>query len=114
MLPELQFLPDDKKREADSFITTVILDTLLLLGSTRQGRDHMRARQVYPITRQLHKANTDEEVAEGCDKLVNILMRDEEEETAAAAVQLDDSSRAVVQAGDSIAETQSGGQMEEC
>lgn len=78
MLPELQLLPEDQKREPDTFTQTVLLDALLLLGSTREGREHMRRRQVYPIVRQLHAANTDGEVAEASDKLVNVLMRGEE------------------------------------
>ncbi|ORY86762.1 DUF383/DUF384 domain-containing protein [Protomyces lactucae-debilis] len=81
MFDELQLLPEDKKRESDPFVVTIHLDTLLLLCSTREARDHLRKRQVYPIIRQLHLAlPNEEEVSECCEKLANMLMRDEEDE----------------------------------
>lgn len=79
MFESLQFLPDDKRREADPFTITVLLDALLLLCSSRAGRQHLRRRQTYPIVRQLHLAHGEnEEIGECCDKLVNMLMRDED------------------------------------
>ncbi|CCG84558.1 protein of unknown function [Taphrina deformans PYCC 5710] len=79
MFEELQFLDDAKARESDEFTVTIILDALLLLCSTRSGREHLRQRQTYPIIRQLHLAKGEsEEIGECCDKLVNMLMRDED------------------------------------
>lgn len=78
LFESLQFLPDSKSREPDPFTITIHLDALLLLCSTKSGREHLRRRQTYPIIRQLHLQFPDnEEISECCDKLVNMLMRDE-------------------------------------
>lgn len=82
MLPELQMLPADKKRESDCDVITTHLETLLLLTSTRPGRTRLRDVSVYPIVRELHLAVEDEGVREMCERLVNVLMRDEDEREA--------------------------------
>lgn len=80
MLEDLQLLPPDKEREKDNEILKTHLETLLLLTTTRQGRDRLREIKVYPIVRELHLQVDDEEVREGCDRLVQVVMRDEEGE----------------------------------
>ncbi|KAK4993604.1 Protein hgh1 [Elasticomyces elasticus] len=80
MLEDLQLLPPDKERERDAEIVKTHLETLLLLTTTRGGRDHLREVKVYPIVRELHLHFGDEEVGEGCDRLVQVIMRDEEGE----------------------------------
>ncbi|KAG2412639.1 hypothetical protein HFD88_010196 [Aspergillus terreus] len=80
MLPDLQMLPPDKKRDSDHNIIVTHLETLLLLTTTREGRDKMRAVKVYPIVRECHLHVDSEEVREACDRLVQVLMRDEEGE----------------------------------
>lgn len=80
MLPDLQLLPPDKSRESDTEILTTHLETLLLLTTTRDGRDKLREVQVYPLIRECHAHTKDEEVREACDRLVQVLMRDEEEQ----------------------------------
>ncbi len=77
MPEELQLLEPDKKRETDPFTITIHADALLLLCTTRKGRMYLRDKNVYPIIRQLHLAVEHEDVGECCDKLVNVLMRDE-------------------------------------
>jgi hypothetical protein len=42
MLPDLQLLPSDKARDSDPQIILTHLETLLLLTTTREGRDLMR------------------------------------------------------------------------
>jgi hypothetical protein len=78
MLDECQLLPPDKEREKQNDIICIHLETLLLLTTTAQGRARLREIKVYPIIRELHLHIEDENVAEGCDRLVQILMRDEE------------------------------------
>jgi hypothetical protein len=78
MLPDLQLLPPDKKRDNDNEILVTHLETLLLLTTTREGRDKMRQVQVYPIIRECHLHVEDDDIREGCDRLVQVLMRDEE------------------------------------
>jgi Domain of unknown function (DUF383)/Domain of unknown function (DUF384) len=80
MLPELQLLSPDKRRESDTEILTTHLETLLLLTTTKEGRELMRTVQVYPLVRECHAKVGDEEVREACNRLVQVLMRDEAEE----------------------------------
>ena len=87
MLDEVQLLPPDKAREAQNDIIQTHLETLLLLTTTRAGRDRLRAVKVYPIVRELHLKVEDEGVGEGCDRLVQVLMRDEEGEGENAGVE---------------------------
>lgn len=74
---ELQLLPSDKKREPISGIICIHLESLLLLCTTKQGREYLREKQVYAIVRELHKAMDVEEVVDLCDRVVQMLKRDE-------------------------------------
>lgn len=79
MLPDLQLLPPDKKRDRDSKIIQTHVETLTLLATTKEGRDLMREIRVYPIIRENHLRVDDDGVREACERLVQLLMRDEEE-----------------------------------
>ncbi|KAL9096719.1 MAG: hypothetical protein Q9165_001207 [Trypethelium subeluteriae] len=79
MLEECQLLPPDKQRDPDAQILATHLETLLLLTTDREGRDVLRGIKTYPIVRELHLQINDEGVREGCDRLVQVLMRDEED-----------------------------------
>lgn len=74
---ELQLLPSDKKRDPLNTIICVHLESLLLLCTTRQLREYLREKSVYTLIRELHKAVEDENVADLCDRLVQMLQRDE-------------------------------------
>ncbi|KAI9036544.1 protein HGH1 [Aspergillus affinis] len=87
MLADLQLLPPDKKRDSDHSIIVTHLETLLLLTTTREGRAIMRAIKVYPIIRECHLQVDNEEVQEACDRLVQVIMRDEEGEESTNALQ---------------------------
>ena len=93
MLPDLQLLPPDKQRDSDNGIVTTHLETLLLLTTTREGRDIMREIKVYPIIRECHLHVEDEGVREACDRLVQVLMRDEEGEGNQDEAQIEAQSR---------------------
>jgi Domain of unknown function (DUF383)/Domain of unknown function (DUF384) len=80
MPEEIQLLPPDKQREKAFDIIITHLDSLLLLGTTRHGRDFMREAKVYPIVRECHVAVEDEGVRDACERLVHVLIRDEAEE----------------------------------
>lgn len=77
MLPDLQLLPPDKKRDSDKSNIQTHVETLTLLTTTREARDHLRQIKVYPIIRETHARVDDEAVKEACDRLVQVLMRDE-------------------------------------
>lgn len=74
---ELQFLPSTKKRESEFHIIVTYVECLLLLSSTKEIRQYLRDKSVYSIIRLLHLHVTNEEVQESCDRLVQILMRDD-------------------------------------
>jgi len=78
MLADLQLLPPDKKRETDHDIIQTHVETLMLLTTSRGGRDVLRAVKVYPIIRELHMHVENDNVREACERLVQVLMRDEE------------------------------------
>lgn len=80
MLPDLQLLPPDKKRDPDNTIVQTHLETLLLLTTTRLGRDYLREVNIYPVVRETHSRVNDADVQEACDRLVQVLQRDEEGE----------------------------------
>lgn len=58
----LQFLPQTKKREPDSVLRLTHIETLLLLCTTRWGRDFLRANGVYEIIRAAHLEETVDKV----------------------------------------------------
>jgi hypothetical protein len=80
MLPDLQLLDPDKARDSDHTIIQTHVETLMLLTTTREGRDLMREIKVYPIIRELHLQVDNDGVREACERLVQVLMRDEEGE----------------------------------
>ncbi|EAU90089.1 cytoplasmic protein [Coprinopsis cinerea okayama7 len=77
LLPALQFLPPEKKRESDALIRLTLVEALLLLCHTRWGRDYQREHGVYEIVRALHLQEKDEKVAEHIERLV-VLLKSEE------------------------------------
>lgn len=74
---ELQLLPEDKQRDPVNAIICTHLESILLLCTTRVGRDYLRDKSVYPLIRELHKHVEDEDIGELCYRIVNMLMRDE-------------------------------------
>jgi hypothetical protein len=80
MLDDLQLLPPDKEREKDVEILKTHLDTILLLTTTRGGRDVLRNIKAYPIIRETHLHVNDDDVRDGCDRIVQVIQRDEEDE----------------------------------
>ncbi|KAJ3333479.1 hypothetical protein HDU76_007693, partial [Blyttiomyces sp. JEL0837] len=83
MPDELQLMEPDKSREPDSHLRLILIETLLLLTSSRPGRELLRTKRAYPVIRNMHRAEHDEVVMERAERLVNMLMRDEEGEEEA-------------------------------
>lgn len=98
MLPDLQLLPPDKKRDPDSTIVQTHVETLTLLTTTREGRDLMRQVKVYPIIRETHLRVDDEGVREACERIVQVLARDEADE---AGEKEDKKDQKLLEGGDS-------------
>ncbi|KAK7748573.1 Protein hgh1 [Cytospora paraplurivora] len=98
MLPELQLLPPDKERETDPSIIQTYVETLMLFTTTRQGRDHMRNIKVYPVIRETHLRVRDDNVKLACERLVQVLMLDDEvEEEKPRVEEIEDDDEMVVE-----------------
>jgi len=78
---EVQFLPPDKKRDPDPSTRLMLVETLILLCRTRSGRDTLRDRGAYPVVKAAHAAEHDDQIQAEMERLVNLLMRDESNET---------------------------------
>nr|CAI5858170.1 unnamed protein product [Callosobruchus analis] len=76
---ELQYLPDDKKREEDPDIRCILLEAITHLVAKRPNREFVRDKNTYVILRELHKWETDDEARAACENLVDILIRTEDE-----------------------------------
>lgn len=80
---DLQYLDPDKKRESDSDIRTMLLESLAQLCATRKGRNYLREKCAYEILRELHKfENSDEgdkRALRACEDVVDILIKTEDE-----------------------------------
>ncbi|MBN3283161.1 HGH1 protein, partial [Polyodon spathula] len=76
---DLQYLPEDKRREKDPDIRNMLIETLLLLTSTKAGRQILKKKNVYPIMREFHKWEKEPDVMVSCEKLVQVLIGDEPE-----------------------------------
>ncbi|KAF9914175.1 hypothetical protein BX616_008816 [Lobosporangium transversale] len=77
MPEDIQLLPPTKKREADAHLRETLLEALILLTTTRPGRDYLRQKKTYPVIQKMHLAETEEHVQQVAEQIVNMLMRDE-------------------------------------
>lgn len=57
----------------------MLLESLLQLCATRKVRAMLRKRKAYPILRELHKWEPEEDVRDACEHVVQVLIQDEEE-----------------------------------
>lgn len=80
MHPSVYRLGEKKKREQDKQVRLAAVDCLLLLCTTRNGRNDLRRKKVYPIVRNAHLVEPEEEIGDQIYKLVDFLIRDEEGE----------------------------------
>jgi len=60
---ELQLLPPEKQRESDATIRAILVETLVLLATSRANREAMRARGVYQVIKLAHLAEIDPKVS---------------------------------------------------
>jgi len=79
--PTLQFLPPSKSRERDAVLRLTLVETLLLLCTTYWGREQLRGAGTYQIVRAAHEEESNDNVSEHIERLVNLLQRDETEAT---------------------------------
>ncbi|THH08261.1 hypothetical protein EW145_g2835 [Phellinidium pouzarii] len=74
---ELQLLPETKKREVDDVLRLTHVETLILLCTTRAGRECLRSNGVYEIMRVMHISENVENIIEHIERLVNLLKGEE-------------------------------------
>ncbi|KDN46118.1 hypothetical protein K437DRAFT_256298 [Tilletiaria anomala UBC 951] len=80
LLPEsCQLLDAGKQREADAALRLMLVECLLLLCTGLYGRVCLRERGAYIVVREAHLRESDEKITEAVVRLVNILKRDESE-----------------------------------
>jgi hypothetical protein len=60
---ELQLLPPEKQREPDATIRAILVESLVLLATSRANREAMRARGVYQVIKLAHLAEKDPKVS---------------------------------------------------
>lgn len=81
MPSEVQLLGPDKKREQEPTTRLMLVETLILLCASRNGREVLRERGVYEVVKVAHKAERDEDTRIAMERLVNLLMREESSDT---------------------------------
>ncbi|KAF9582971.1 hypothetical protein BGW38_010505 [Lunasporangiospora selenospora] len=80
MPEDIQLLPPTKTRESDAHLRETLLEALILLTSTRPGRDYLREKKTYPVIQKMHLAEKEDHVQEVAEQIVQMLMRDEARE----------------------------------
>lgn len=75
---ELQLL-DNMQAEPDTVIRSIIIECLIILVTTREGRDTIRAKEIYPILREWHRLEPINDLKLLVEKVVELLIRDEEQ-----------------------------------
>ncbi|XP_054167167.1 protein HGH1 homolog [Oppia nitens] len=76
---DLQYLGSDKCREKDPEIRKLLMEAMLMLCSTRFGRQVIRESNVYLILREYHKWEKVREVQKAIEDVVDIIIKTEEE-----------------------------------
>jgi len=61
-------------REPNTEIRAMLVDSILLLTSTKIGREKLREKKVYPILREYDKIEENEEIKNNLFSIVNVLV----------------------------------------
>ncbi|CAL1537337.1 unnamed protein product [Lymnaea stagnalis] len=77
---DLQYLPPDKKRESDPDLRAMLMESIMQLCATKQGRLYIKQKNAYVILRELHKWEKDPKAKLVCQKLCELLISDEPDE----------------------------------
>ena len=79
---DLQYLPPDKVREEDVDIRKSLIEAIMMLCATKDGRAYVISKNAYVIMRELHTWETDQnniDLLESLEQLIQILIGDEPE-----------------------------------
>jgi len=75
---DLQYLPEDKEREPDPDLRKMLVETVFKLCTSKKCREYVRGKNTYVIVRELHKWEKDREVDLAIQKLVDLLIGDDD------------------------------------
>ena len=64
--------------EPDAAIRKMVIESLMALGHTQQGRQLLRLKEAYPVLREWHKQEPEEELKMLIEKVVEYIIRDED------------------------------------
>ncbi|XP_030046119.1 protein HGH1 homolog [Microcaecilia unicolor] len=76
---DLQYLPEDKKREDDPDIRKMLIEAIMLLTATKVGRQVVKEKGAYLILREFYSWEKEPDVRIACEKLIQVLIGDEPE-----------------------------------
>ncbi|EAL68932.1 armadillo-like helical domain-containing protein [Dictyostelium discoideum AX4] len=71
-------LPIGNERDQDRECRKMVVESLIFLTGTKKGRVSMRTAKIYPILRNLFNFETEEELRDNVEKVVELIIRDEE------------------------------------
>lgn len=78
MLLEISLEHRNTPAESDIAIREMIVESLIALGTTYEGRVILREKEVYPIIRECHKHETEESIRGNMEIVVEYIIRDED------------------------------------
>ena len=78
MLLEISLEHRNTPAESDPAIREMIIESLVALGTTYEGRVILREKEVYPIIRECHKHETDDTLRGAMEIVVEYIIRDED------------------------------------
>lgn len=79
MLLEISLEHRNTSAESDSFIRQMVIESLIALGTTYEGRTILRKKEVYPVIREWHLRESESELREMMEKIVEYIIRDEDD-----------------------------------
>jgi hypothetical protein len=78
MLLEISLEHRNTPAESDPVIREMIIESMIALGTTYEGRVILREKEVYPIIRECHKLETEDSLRSGMEIIVEYIIRDED------------------------------------
>ena len=78
MLLEISLEHRNTPAESDPAIREMIVESLIALGTTFEGRAILREKEVYSIIREVHKHEIDDNLRGGMEMIVEYIIRDED------------------------------------
>lgn len=78
MLMEISLEHASTPSESDPSIRAMLVESLVVLGTSLRGRELMRERNVYPVIREAHRLESEEDIKALMEQVVEYLLRDED------------------------------------